>query len=124
MARPAIKLSDDHLRQIETLAGYGLTEAAIAHVVGISERTWLRKKQSPEVLAALQKGKALAESQIGRALYVKAVGGDLGAIVWWEKTRAGRVDATQVRHADAEGGTISFTLNLGAAAVHDDRDSA
>lgn len=103
MARPRIELTDDHIRQIESLAGYGLTEAAIARVLGMSHDTFTRRKQDHErVLRALEKGKAYAESIVGQALYIKAKSGDLGAIIWWEKTRAGRhekvVTETHVKH--------------------------
>lgn len=92
MARPTIEITDDQLRQIEVLAGYGLTQKAIARVLGLSERSWRNKKQEERVAAALEKGLAVAESVIGQALYIKAKSGDLGAIVWWEKTRAGRTE--------------------------------
>lgn len=104
MARPRIAITPDHLRQIEQLAGYGLTEAAIAHVIGVDPRTFRRRKDDEDaVVSALEKGKSKAEGIIGQALFNKAKNGDLGAIVWWEKTRGGRVDSSQVRHADAKG---------------------
>lgn len=104
MARPRKVVTDDHLRQVEFLSGLGLTEASIAHTIGVSPDTFARRKESePEVLRALENGKAKAQGVISQALFNKAKSGDLGAIVWWEKTRAGRVDSSQVRHANAEG---------------------
>lgn len=91
MGRPRKIITDEHLRQIEALAGYGLTEAAIATVLDMDPATFRRKKaDEARVMRALEKGKRVAESVIGQALYVKAKSGDLGAIVWWEKTRADR----------------------------------
>jgi len=99
MGQAKIPLTEADLRQIEVLAGYGLTQAAIAHVLGMDPRTFRRRKQDEAaVLSALEKGKAKAEHQVGQALFTKATGGDLGAIVWWEKTRAGRRDTTHLQH--------------------------
>jgi hypothetical protein len=82
---------------MEMLAGLGLTEASIARIIGMAPRTLRDKKQEDAVAAALEKGKAKAEQQVAKALFTKAKGGDLGAIVWWEKTRAGRTDRTIVQ---------------------------
>lgn len=107
MARPKIEITEDNLRQIEVLAGYGMTEAAIANVLGISERTFRTNKNTEEVvLAALEKGKAKAASIIGQALFEKAKKGDLGAIVWWEKTRAGRTERVRTEITGADGQPI------------------
>jgi hypothetical protein len=91
MARPRKDISDDQILEIERMAGFGLSEAQIAHCLGMHPDT-LRsnKRMSDRVFQAIQKGKALAEQKIGGRLFDKALDGDLGAIVWWEKTRADR----------------------------------
>lgn len=105
--RPRKEIDPLDLPKIEALAGYGLSDEKIARVLGMDADTFSkRKREGPEVLRALEKGKAMAESIIGQSLFNKAKAGDLGSIVWWEKTRAGRVDSSQVRHADAEGGKL------------------
>jgi IS30 family transposase len=97
--RPRIELTDEHIGQIERMAGYGLTEAAIARILGIHPNTFTqRKKDTERVAVALERGKALAESVIGEALYVKAKGGDVAAIKWWEMTRAGRHEKAETIH--------------------------
>lgn len=89
--RPPFEITEAHLRQIETLAGYGLTQAAIAAVIGVHPDTLLvRKKADPAISLALTRGKAVAEAAIGQALFVKAKAGDVKAITWWEMTRANR----------------------------------
>src|SRR3990167_419381 len=94
--RPPIEVTPDHLRQIEVLAGYGMTEASIAWVIGMCPDTFRVKKSKDErIPRALEKGKAGAETKIGEALYTKAINGDLGAIVWWEKTRANRYERSR-----------------------------
>ena len=90
MARPEIQLTDDQVRQIEMLAGYGLTLKAIAAVIGIHPQTLRKKREEERVNRALERGLAVAESVVGQALYIKAKGGDVTAIKWWEQTRIGR----------------------------------
>ena len=96
MGRKSTMPSGDDIRRIEELAGYGLTIAQIAAVLGISDRT-LRDHRgiNPEIDAALQRGKAKAAAKVGRALYRRAVDGDVPAIRWWEMTREGRSEKTQ-----------------------------
>ena len=109
MSRPVKKITPENLKQVETLAGYGLTEAQIAHTLDMSSRTFRRRKNGngvrevkSEVLSALERGKALAEGEVGKALYHKAVGGDVAAIRWYEMTRAGRTEkqtpAVEIHH--------------------------
>ena len=67
--------------------------------------TFREKKQQARVSSALEKGKAVAERQIGEALFTLAKGGNLGAIIWWEKTRAGRKEpqvqtSSQITHEE------------------------
>ena len=91
MARPRKDISDDQILEIERMAGFGLSEAQIAHCLGMHPDTLrANKRMSDRVFQAIQKGKAEAERKIGGRLFDKALDGDLGAIVWWEKTRADR----------------------------------
>ena len=87
-------LDENMLRQVEELAGYGLTMAQIAAVLGFSERT-LHNKKTDELVAALQRGKAKAAAIVGKALFVRAKEGDVPAIRWWEMTREGRSERQQ-----------------------------
>jgi hypothetical protein len=125
--RPKIVLAQRDRDQAEALAGYGLTETAIAYVLGFSPDTLTRLKYEDEDFSrGLEKGRALARAKVGQALFVLATGAqvalprkagrgeradaegyavdaegrrimdqaysrlpELGAIVWWEKTRGG-----------------------------------
>lgn len=66
----------------------------------MSERTFRDKKQESCVSAALETGRAVAEAQVGKALYHKALAGDITAIRWWETTRAGRSERQIIRHEE------------------------
>jgi transcriptional regulator with XRE-family HTH domain len=97
MARPRIEL--DILR-IEELAAQGLSQAEICLVIGISEDTLSRRKADSAAIAdAIKSGRAKAASEISDTLYRMAKGGDLGAIVWYEKTRRGLTDKVQQEHS-------------------------
>lgn len=87
------------LRQTEELAGYGLSAAQIAAVLGISETTFhARKQDSAAFSEALERGKAKAAGIVGKALFLRAKDGDVAAIRWWEMTRQGR---SERQHTEA-----------------------
>lgn len=93
MGRPRIELD---ISRVEELAARGLSQAEICLVIGISEDTLSRRKADTAAIAeAIKGGRAKAASEIGNVLYRMAQGGDLGAIVWWEKTRRGLSDRVQ-----------------------------
>jgi hypothetical protein len=92
MARPKIEID---ISRVEEFAAQGLSQAEICLCLGISESTLYRRKTDMEVLTeAIKSGKAKAASEISNVLYRMARGGDLGAIVWYEKTRRGLSDKT------------------------------
>lgn len=101
MARPiTIEITDKMLGQIETLAGYGLSLAQIAAVIGISERSlMLKKADETRVFAALEGGKAKAQGRVGKSLFERAVDGDVAAIRWYEMTRAGRTAEARLQQS-------------------------
>lgn len=93
MSRNPIQITDAQYTQIELMAGWGMSEEKIASILGISWRTFHRRKRdSVRVAAALHKGMAIAESYVGEALFKKAKAGDIAAIKYWENTRAGRAE--------------------------------
>jgi hypothetical protein len=102
MGRPAFAPSAEQRKQVETMAGYGITEDDIALVLGIDPKT-LRKHFRVE----LDTGHVKANARVAESLYLQAVGAPaqydadgrlireeqkrvLGAAIWWEKTRCGR----------------------------------
>lgn len=94
MARPRI---DIDIGRVAELAGRGLTQAEICAVLGVSDQTLLnRKRENLDFLDAINRGKAQAAIEVSNALYEKAtVDKDLGAIIWYEKTRRGLSDKVQ-----------------------------
>lgn len=107
MARPRIEID---ISRVEELAAQGLSQAEICLVIGISEDTLSRRKaDSAAIAAAIKGGKAKAASEISNVLYQMAKRGDLGAIVWYEKTRRGFSDRAAVEHSGPAGGAIQIT---------------
>lgn len=93
MARPRIEID---ISRVEEYAAQGLSQAEICLCLGISESTLYRRKADLEVLTeAIKSGRAKAASEIANTLYQMARSKDLGAIIWWEKTRRGLSDRVQ-----------------------------
>lgn len=91
MARPPkIKIDDKHLKQIQTMAGYGLSMGQIARVVGLSRAQFFEyARRDPRIKESIDQGRAIAASMISEALFRKARTGDMVAIKWYEITRLG-----------------------------------
>ena len=105
---------------IEAMAGAGIAMHKIAKVMDLSERTLRRwRRVAPSFQAACEKGFIRTEAEIGKALAQKAKAGDLGAIVWWEKTRAGRRDSTDVTSGGRPLGNITYVIQSAAGALLD-----
>jgi hypothetical protein len=78
------------LAEVERLAGLGLTEQQICDCIGISHETLrIRKRDSLQFLQALKRGKSKTLSQVSNWLHELCAEKNLGALIWFEKTRAG-----------------------------------
>lgn len=140
--RPRKELPGDDLtlanayQQIETMAGYGLTRKMMALILGVSLDTLSRRTlEDPELLRRLERGEALAGAQVAQCLYELATGQitvlsddpkakvykvppNLGAIIWYEKTRGGRSERFKVEDdRPGEGGLPRIPLTTLRAAV-------
>lgn len=89
--RPPFEVNAKRLAAIGKLAGLGLSEREIAYCIGCAPNTFgALKTRDPRVSASLEKGMATANEKVSSTLYRLALKGNLGAIVWYEKTRCGR----------------------------------
>jgi len=81
--------------KLALMAGWrrnGCTIETIAGNIGVTRQTLFNwQKISKEVAAALKYGKEEADYVVENALFVKAAGGDLGAICFWLKNRKSSV---------------------------------
>lgn len=81
------------LKAVEEAAAEGLNEAEVAARVGVSEDTLRRRKKgSVAFVEAIARGRHRAHAEVSSKLFEKVRAGDLGAIVWYEKTRKGYSD--------------------------------
>jgi len=87
--RPPIVLSPKQVDQVEALAAV-CTKTQMAAYFGVTEKT-LRaiEQRQPEVFTAYRRGRARAIADIGSALYQKALNGDIRAMQFYLKTKAG-----------------------------------
>ena len=91
MARPAHQPTGIGRRQVEILAAHGVSEADIAHTIGIDAKT-LRKHYR----GALDIGHVRANVRVAEALLRQATGDGHRAVtaaIFWLKTRAGWRDS-------------------------------
>ena len=69
------KYDSINLEQVEYAGGLGLTDKEISKLLGISEATLNNyKKQYPEFLESLKKGKEIADEEVIKSLYRRALG--------------------------------------------------
>jgi len=86
--------------EVQRLSGVGITQFQIATLIGIDVKTLVKHYRDD-----LDMGVAKADSTVASCLYKKAVeGDDLGAMVWWSKTR--------LRWAQAENKPEDQNINL------------
>lgn len=103
--------TEDQLRQIQALAGFGSPLHEIAAIIGISDDTLQRAikksaKKGTALHAVIKKGRAEINANVARSLYRQAVGGEtrtifdkngkkievktepnVSAAIFWAKTR-------------------------------------
>ena len=114
---PRIPLPEDVYNQVQTMGALGLTRKMIALILNMSEDTLARRlAEDPELVRRLETGQALAGAEVATCLYNLATGKikmiepdgtkvyltppNLGAIIWYEKTRGGRSERFKDRDED------------------------
>jgi hypothetical protein len=83
MAKPAFVVNETLCEKVRHLAGLGVPQDDIAKIVGCSPKT-LRKRFREE----LDCGAAEANAIIAGCLFAAAKAGNIGAMIFWMKTRA------------------------------------
>ncbi len=95
----------EQIDEIKTMAENGLTEGQIAESMGVCQDTFIeRKKEYPEIVEALQKGKASGINRVSNALFEAASGGNITAQIFYLKCRAGwkETSVTELANKDGE----------------------
>jgi hypothetical protein len=81
----AIEITDAMRADVRRFAEIGAPHAIIARIMGMSATTLKRRCR-----AELDAGIEVANARIALTLFETAMGGNTTAMLWWEKTRAGR----------------------------------
>lgn len=106
MARPLIEWDP---QAVEDAAADGLTQAEIGARLGMSIYTVMRrKKDNKKFLEAFERGRERAYGEVTSKLFSLVREGNLGAIVWFEKTRKGYSDRVQQEMTGKDGAPIEI----------------
>lgn len=115
MGRQRIEID---LAAVESAAADGLTEGEVAARLGISQDTITRRKKSSADFAdAIKRGRARADAEVTSQLFKKVRKGDLGAIIWYEKTRKKYSDRVDTEVSGPNGGAIEIKATDYRAAI-------
>lgn len=102
------------LKKVEALAADGLCEGEIAAALGFCQDTLINhKRENSEISVAIKRGKAKADGEVSSLLMTKIRTGDLGAMVWYEKTRKGMTD--KVHQVTEYSGNVGVTFDKAKA---------
>ena len=102
-----------NLKEVEDAAAEGLNESEVGARLGVSLDTiQRRKKDNAEFAAAMKTGRARAHAAVSSRLMSLIKKGNLGAIVWYEKTRKGYSDRVQQEMTGRDGEAIKITSNV------------
>lgn len=82
--RKAHQPTEKTIKQVETLAGYGLPMEQIGSVIDVSVSTLQKYYREP-----LDRGVAKANALVAESLFKQATGGNTTALIFWAKTRMG-----------------------------------
>ena len=108
--------TDANRQAVQLHATVGTTQAMIADILGIDDKT-LRLHYRVE----LNQAKSKANATIGGALYNKAKGGDTAAMIFWMKTQAGWREKQDIDHTvkvEDDGGAFArLAQRLASAAT-------
>lgn len=92
-----LKITDAHLSQIEAMMHTGVTLKECAHILGLCPRAFVNyRKDDPRINEAIERGKAKSNANVGKSLYKQAIGGNMNAIRWYEITRTGHRERTEI----------------------------
>lgn len=88
----------EQLDSLEAAAGIVKDLGQIAHIIGIHPQTLVRKmREYPEIRAAVERGRAKANFNVGKSLYINATEGKVvEAQKFWLKARAGWRDTERI----------------------------
>lgn len=103
--RPPFEPTEAQRENVANMVACGITQEQIALFLDIDTKT-LGKHFRREIDTAA----TVANAKVGKSLFVKATSGDVGAMVWWTKTRMGWKEKQEIAHTDAEGNNLGVVF--------------
>jgi hypothetical protein len=101
MARELFTPTDEQRGMVKAFAAYGVQQDEIAKYLEIDPKT-LRKHFRRE----LDTGSIEATSKVAQSLYKAAMGGNVGAAIFWMKARGGWREKHEIEHSGPGGGAM------------------
>lgn len=87
---PTFQPTDEQIKEVEVLAGLGLTKYLLQNYFEVSADVWKKtEKRNPKLLKAFKKGQAKTIGFAAKKLFQLIEAGNLQAIIFFLKTRAG-----------------------------------
>tara|TARA_R100001443_G_scaffold115333_2_gene132850 strand:+ start:573 stop:959 length:387 start_codon:yes stop_codon:yes gene_type:complete len=101
--RPEITLTEDQIKEVETLAAV-LSTGDIADYFGIGRTTFYAlMERNSDISERYKKGRAKAKGAIAGSLIQKARAGELGAQIFYLKTQCGWRETQHLEHTSPDG---------------------
>lgn len=80
--RPCIKYDKETARQVQGMSQYGVPQEKIALLIGMDTKTLVKLYREE-----IDKGMTVANLNVARTLYKKAMDGDTASLIFWCKSR-------------------------------------
>jgi hypothetical protein len=94
--------------EVEKLCTLHCTDEEIAGFLGVSLRTFARRKQQPAFVEAMERGKAKGRLSLRRSLWNLAMKGNPAANIFLSKNLLGYRDVLSNEHSGPNGGPIAI----------------
>jgi hypothetical protein len=94
--------------EVEKLSALHCTDEEIAGFLGVSPRTFARRKRQPAFVEAMERGKGKGRLSLRRSLWGLAMKGNPAANIFLAKNLLGYRDVLSNEHSGPEGGPIAF----------------
>ena len=107
--RATVEITDTMRADVRRFAEIGTPYAVIARIMGLSTTTLKRRCR-----AELDAGVEVANARIALTLFETAMNGNTTALLWWEKTRAGRREGSPDPHGIGMRAAETITPDMSA----------
>jgi hypothetical protein len=96
------------ISEVEKLCTLHCTDEEIASFIGVSPRTFARRKRQPAFVEAMERGKGKGRLSLRRSLWNLAMKGNPAANIFLAKNLLGYSDVMRNEHSGPDGGPIAI----------------